>query len=129
MTDINFKISHVIPSDTGSLMVMLDDTRIRVDRWHASLTMGRDAANSIAVTDQFASRRHCSVRLLRSNFYLIDHSANGTYVTLTGGDEIHLLRGEIVLEGQGEIRLGHSRADSTASTVLFSRDRRSQFRP
>ncbi len=129
MTDINIHISHVIPSDTGSLIVTLNDTRIRVDRWHASVTLGRDATNNLSVSDQYASRRHCSVRLLRSNFYLIDHSANGTYVTLASGEEIHLLRGEIVLEGNGEIRLGHSRSDSTASAVLFSRDRRSQFRP
>jgi adenylate cyclase len=129
MTDVNLRISHVIPADNGSLMVSLDDTRIRVDRWHASLTLGRDAANNLSVTDQFASRRHCSIRLLRSNFCLIDHSANGTYVTFASGDEIHLLRGEIVLEGSGEIRMGRSRIDGTASTVLFTRDRRSQFRP
>jgi adenylate cyclase len=129
MTDINFKMSHVIPSDAGSLMVALDDTRIRVDRWHASLTLGRDGANNIAVADQFASRRHCSIRLLRASFYLIDHSANGTYVTFASGDEIHLLRGEIVLEGSGEIRLGRSRVDATASAIHFTRDRRSQFRP
>ena len=129
ITDINFKVSHVIPPDTGSLMVVLNDTHIRVDRWHASLTLGRDAANNIPVTDQYASRRHCSIRLLRSNFYLIDHSANGTYVTFASGDEIHLLRGEIVLEGNGEIRLGRSRVDAAASAIHFTRDRRSQFRP
>ena len=129
LTDVNFRISHVIQGDNGSLMVTLDDTRLRVDRWHAEITLGRDAANDIPVTDQYASRRHCSIRLMRSSFYLIDHSVNGTYVTFASGEEVHLLRGEIVLEGSGEIRMGRSRSDGTASTILFTRDRRSQFRP
>jgi adenylate cyclase len=129
LTDVNFRVANVIPSDNGSLMVALDDTRLRVDRWHASVSLGRDAANDLPVIDQYASRRHCSIRLLRSSFYLVDHSVNGTYVTFASGDEIHLLRGEIVLEGSGEIRLGRSRIEGVASTILFTRDRRSQFRP
>jgi hypothetical protein len=59
----------------------------------------------------------------------VDHSVNGTYVTFSSGDEIHLLRGEIVLDGNGEIRLGRSRAEGVESIVLFQRDQRSRFRP
>jgi len=129
LTDVNIRATRVLPADAGSLIVVLDDTRARVDRWHPLLTIGRDADSNIPVTDQFASRRHCSIRLVRSSFYLVDHSVNGTYVTFASGDEVHLLRGEIVLEGSGEIRLGRSRIDSVDSTVLFKRDRRSQFRP
>ena len=129
MTDVNFKVSRVLPADAGSLIVALDDARTRVDRWHPLLSLGRDEASDVPVQDQFASRRHCSIRMVRASFYLVDHSVNGTYVTFASGDEIHLLRGEIVLEGAGEIHLGRSRAESTDSTVLFRRDRRSQFRP
>ena len=129
LTDVNLLVSHVLPADAGSLVVVLNDTRKRVDRWHPLLSIGRDAASDVAVLDQFASRRHCSIRLVRSSFYLVDHSVNGTYVTFASGDEIHLLRGEIVLEGNGEIRLGRSRVDAAASAIHFTRDRRSQFRP
>ena len=45
------------------------------------------------------------------------------------GDEVHLLRGEIVLEGSGEIRLGRSREEVADSTIIFRRDRRSAYRP
>ena len=128
LTDVNLLVSRVIPADAGSLVVVLNDIRKRVDRWHPGLSMGRDAASDMPVQDHLASRRHCSIRLTRSSFYLVDHSVNGTYVTFAGGDEIHLLRGEIVLEGTGEIRLGRSSAEGAASTVLFRRDRRSQFR-
>ncbi|HTD91289.1 MAG TPA: adenylate/guanylate cyclase domain-containing protein [Burkholderiales bacterium] len=129
LTDVNMLASRVLPADAGSLLVVLDETRARVDRWHPLLTLGRDAASDVPVMDQFASRRHCSIRLVRSSFYLVDHSVNGTYVTFASGDEVHLLRGEIVLEGTGEIRLGRSRREGVDSTVLFKRDRRSQFRP
>jgi class 3 adenylate cyclase len=129
MTQINLRNTRVLPADAGSLMVGLNDKRVRVDRWHPLLTMGRDVASDIAVSDQVASRRHCSIRLTRSNFYLVDHSVNGTYVTFASGDELHLLRGEIVLEGSGEIRLGRSRAEGVESIVVFQRDQRSRFRP
>ncbi len=129
MTDVNLRASRVLPADAGSLIVEQEDTRARVDRWHPLLTMGRDAASDVPVMDHYASRRHCSIRLVRSSFYLVDHSVNGTYVTFASGDEIHLLRGEIVLEGAGEIRLGRSRLEGVESTVLFKRDQRSQFRP
>ena len=129
VTDVNLRVSRVLPADAGSLVVVLDDARKRVDRWHPLLSMGRDTASDLPVPDQFASRRHCSIRLVRSSFYLVDHSVNGTYVTSASGDEVHLLRGEIVLEGSGEIRLGRSRVEGADSTVLYRRDRRSQFRP
>lgn len=129
LTDVNMRATRVLPADAGSLVVIIGDTRARVDRWHPLLTIGRDAASDVPVNDQFASRRHCSVRLVRSSFYLVDHSVNGTYVTFASGDEIHLLRGEIVLEGTGEIRLGRSRAEASDNPVLFRRDRRSQYRP
>lgn len=129
MTDVNLLVSRVLPADAGSLVVVLGDARARVDRWHPMVTLGRDAASDMPVEDQFASRRHCSIRLVRSSFYLVDHSVNGTYVTFISGDEVHLLRGEILLEGSGEIRLGRSRVEGADSIILFRRDRRSQFRP
>lgn len=129
MTQINLRAAHILPADTGSLMVVFNDMRLRVDRWHPLLTLGRDTSSDVAVTDQVASRRHCSIRLTRSNFYLVDHSVNGTYVTFASGDEIHLLRGEIVLEGSGEIRLGRSRSEGGESVIQFQRDQRSRFRP
>ncbi len=129
LTDVNLMASRVLPADAGSLVVELGQARARVDRWHPLVSMGRDLASDISVLDQFASRKHCSIRLTRSSFYLVDHSVNGTYVTFASGEEVHLLRGEIVLEGSGEIRLGRSREEVADSTIIFRRDRRSAYRP
>ena len=128
-TDVNLLVSRRLPADAGSLVVVLADKRMRVDRWHPLLTLGRDAASDLAVLDRYASRRHCSIRLVRSSFYVVDHSVNGTYVSYENGNEFHVLRGEMMLEGSGEIRLGRSRSERAQSTILFTRDRRSQFRP
>jgi class 3 adenylate cyclase len=128
LTDINLMAPRVIGADSGSLVVTLDEQRVRVDRWRPLIAMGRATDCDIAVSDQFASRRHCSIRFVRTSFYLVDHSVNGTYVTLASGDEIHLLRGETVIEGSGEIRLGRSRTEPVDSVIMFLRDRRSQYR-
>ncbi len=128
LTDVNLLAPRVIPPDSGTLLITLDDERIRVDRWRPLITMGRAAGCDIVVNDQFASRQHCSIRFVRTSFYLVDHSVNGTYITLASGDEIHLLRGETVVEGSGEIRLGRNRAEQVDEVITFQRDRRSQYR-
>jgi hypothetical protein len=65
---------------------------------------------------------------MRTRFYLIDHSINGTYVTLQGGEEVHILRGEMPLDRSGEISLGRSGADKSGQIVSFQYDRRSMYR-
>ena len=49
---------------------------------------------------QSARRAHCSV------FYLEDHSSNGTYIRPDGAREIFVHRGQVLLQGEGLIRLG-----------------------
>lgn len=128
LTDVNLQSPRAIGADNGSLIVSLGDERVRVDRWRPLITMGRASRCDLVVTDQFASRGHCSIRFVRTSFYLVDHSVNGTYITLSSGDEIHLLRSETVIEGNGEIRLGRSRTEKGAEVISFNRDRRSQYR-
>lgn len=128
LTDVNLTSGKVIPAETGSLLVTLGDERIRVDQWRPTVTAGRSAGCDLVVANKLASRRHLTIKLTRTTFYLIDHSANGTYVTLEGGDEVHLLRGELVLEGAGQIRTGSSRVENPAEVITFARDRRSLYR-
>lgn len=128
LTMVNLLSPRAISADSGSLLVTRNNDAIRVDNWRPLMSMGRAAECDITVQDTFVSRNHCSIRFARTSFYLADHSVNGTYVTLPSGDEIHLLRGETVLEGSGEIRLGRSRAEQTGEVVAYTRDRRSQYR-
>ena len=127
-TDVNLRSGKVIPGDTGSLLVALDNERIRVDQWRMGIVVGRAKGCDLLVSDPFASRRHFSIKLVRTHFYLFDHSINGSYVTLESGEEVHVLRREILLDGTGQICVGRSRADRPAEIITFSRDRRSMFR-
>jgi class 3 adenylate cyclase len=128
LTDVNVLSSKVIPGDTGSLLVTLDDERIRVDQWRMGITVGRGKECDLLVADQYASRKHFSIRLVRTHFYLFDHSINGSFVSLESGEEVHVLRREMLLDGNGQICVGRSRSERPAEVITFTRDRRSMFR-
>ena len=128
LTDVNLRSNKIIPSDTGSLLVTLDEERVRVDQWRPSIVIGRSKDCDLVVTDRFASRRHLSIRLVRTHFYLFDHSINGTFVSLESGEEVHVLRRELLLDGSGQIYVGHGRSEHPPEVITFARDRRSMFR-
>ena len=127
-THINMQVTRTIPQDAGSLLLVLDGKERRVDYWHPALTIGREADCELVIADNLVSRRHATIRVERTQFYLVDHSINGTFVTRENGGEIHVVRREILLEGVGEIRPGYARDMRAAPFVAFSRDRRSIYR-
>lgn len=127
-TLINPHIRRTIPEDGGSLVLTLGNMEHRLDHWHPILTIGRDAACELMVADGVVSRRHATIRVERTQFHFVDHSVNGTFITRADGEEIHLMRREIMLEGDGEIRPGYSRTLEGRPVILFRRDRRSIYR-
>jgi len=128
LTDVNLHSKKTIPGDTGSLLVSLDEERVRVDQWRTGITVGRSKDCDLVVKDHFASRRHLSIRLVRMHFYLYDHSTNGTFVSLESGEEVHVLRRELLLDGSGQICVGRSRIERPAEIIAYARDRRSIYR-
>ena len=96
--------------------------------WRTGIVIGRSKDCDLVVTDNFASRRHLSIKLVRTHFYLFDHSINGTFVTLGSGEEVHVLRRELLLDGSGEIYVGRSRVERPAGVITFEPDRRSMYR-
>ncbi len=128
LTDVNLQPNKMIPGDTGALLVTLDEERVRVDQWRTGIVIGRSKDCDLVVTDNFASRRHLSIKLVRTHFYLFDHSINGTFVTLGSGEEVHVLRRELLLDGSGEIYVGRSRVERPAGVITFQPDRRSMYR-
>jgi adenylate cyclase len=89
--------------------IVLDDTR-------GTITIGRDQSSDVVVPERMASREHGRIEHRAGKFVLVDHSANGTYVTLQGDRELVLRREECVLHGRGVIALGQPR--ETASELL-----------
>lgn len=78
-----------------------------------SVVLGRDATADLVVADRMASRAHCEIELRVDKFVVSDRSANGTYISEDGRDEVVLRREEMVLRGHGYIVLGQSRAGAT----------------
>lgn len=128
LTDVNLQSNKTIPGDTGSLLLTLDEERVRVDQWRPGVVIGRSQDCDLVVTDRFASRQHLSIKLVRTHFYLFDHSINGSFVSLESGEEVHVLRREMLLDGTGQICVGRSRGEHPSEVIAFARDRRSMFR-
>lgn len=128
LTDVNLHSKRLIPGDTGSLVLTFGEGRTRIDQIRTSVTIGRAAECDLVVTDKFASRRHLTIRLMRTNFYLMDHSINGTFVSFESGGEVHVLRSELLLESAGQISLGRSHVEDPDEVIRFERDRRSLYR-
>lgn len=85
-------------ADTGGRLT-LDDGRV-VEIPSSGLTIGRDPACGLAVTDKGVSRRHATIAPSLQGYLLTDHSVNG--VTVNGAR----VEGSIVLGMRDVIRIG-----------------------
>jgi len=82
---------------------------ISVRRDAAAIRLGRDNANDMSVTSNYASRFHARIVPRGGHFMLADQSSNGTFVLPDGGaTEIVLRREEAILGERGWIGLGHT---------------------
>ena len=129
ITDVSLRDRKLLPLDTSSMLVSKGDELVRVDQWHPAIVIGREKECDLVVSDKYASRQHLTIKLVRTQFYLYDHSINGTYVTPENGEEVHVLRRDMMLDGAGEIRVGRERLEHPTEVIRFMRDRRSMFRP
>jgi adenylate cyclase len=129
LTDVNVRSFKIIPGDQGSLLVSHRNTSLRLDQSRPNITIGRGEECELVVDEKLASRKHVSIRLINTNFYLVDHSLNGTFVSLESGEEVHVLRKELLLDSAGTMRLGRGEDEEGAAEVIsFRRDRRSMYR-
>jgi adenylate cyclase len=85
------------------------------------LTIGRDLANKLVVDDRKASRQHARVERRADGYYLVDTSTNGTFVVLSGRQEVMIRRHELHLDGKGRISFGNSGNDPLVDIAEFER--------
>jgi class 3 adenylate cyclase len=96
------------------------DREIELSEAAPTLSLGRDLQNDLVIADRKASRLHARIERRRDKFVLIDHSSNGTYVTVQGEAEIVLRREELTLRGRGQISFGHAYEDDPSEVLGFS---------
>jgi class 3 adenylate cyclase len=100
------------------LTVLHAGTATVLDASNSLMSLGRDAASDIMITDKRASRSHARIERRRDKFVLIDQSTNGTYVTFDGEAEFVLKREEVILRGHGRVAFGHA-CDRDSDVVEF----------
>jgi adenylate cyclase len=83
------------------------------------LTLGRDPSVDLRVSDPRASRNHCEIVRRGGRTVLIDHSSNGTFVSIEGEREFMICREETALHGHGAISFGQPRATATDTVKFF----------
>jgi adenylate cyclase len=81
-------------------------------RAHDSVSIGRDPGCDVVVVDSKASRLHCTIERQEGQFVLQDHSANGSFLTVHGEQELALRRQSMALRKRGWIAFGQPRAEA-----------------
>ena len=71
-----------------------------------SMSMGTEADNDFVCGSAFASRHHARIEFQHNDFFLVDHSTNGSYVQTEDEQVTHVHRGKLRLWGAGWISLG-----------------------
>ena len=102
------------------LLLQYGGQEFTVDAQHPALTLGRGDQADLVIEDRRASRMHARIERRRDKFVFVDQSANGSFVTFDGENEINLHREEVVLRSKGKISLGHPCQEDPSQVVDFS---------
>ncbi|MEN8131754.1 MAG: FHA domain-containing protein [Pseudomonadota bacterium] len=85
------------------------------------LMIGRSRDCDIVLKDRHSSRKHARVVCRKGKFVLIDHSTNGSFISMNGLAEICLVeQDQLLLTGSGVIGLGRSTAGDQDQLIHFS---------
>ena len=94
--------------------------KIELGETHSVLTLGRDLQSDVVIADRKASRMHARIERRRDKFVFIDHSSNGSWITIEGETEIMIRREELMLRSRGRVSFGHAYADDPSEFLGFS---------
>lgn len=98
----------------AALRLRYEGVETVVDAACRTFVLGRDKTADLIIGERTASRAHARIEHRAGKFFLLDHSANGTYVSVEGEPELLLHREEFVLHGKGVIALGIPRTSASA---------------
>lgn len=104
--------------ERAKITLRLGDQAWVMEDGRATLSIGRDAHNDIAVANRMASRQHARIEHRRDKFVLVDVSTNGTFVTFDGAEEVMVKREELRLHGSGILSFGQSATHHPDAEIL-----------
>ena len=117
--DINNALKVSAAESNQNIKLNFQGKEVEVNENASSVTMGRGAQNTILIADVMVSRLHAVVEYRKGKFFLIDKSANGTYVLTDEGQKLFLRRDEMPLEGKGVIGLGREVASGDPAAIEY----------
>jgi adenylate cyclase len=118
--DVTQLVAQRATTDQGKQLRLVYRSRVVVlDDHRRTIVLGREATADLVVPDRMASRLHCEIERRQDKFVLTDRSANGTYVTIDGDQEIVLRREEAMLRHHGVIALGQSQNTASERVEFF----------
>lgn len=112
-------VTRTRPVETSSrLQLSYPGVKLEFPPGVAVMWLGRDAECELVIMERTASRRHARIERHDAQFFLVDDSTNGTYVSIEGEREVWLRREQVLLRGRGIISLGQP-ASGAANAVTF----------
>ena len=93
---------------TVSLVIRQGSNTYLFGRDQPVITIGRDKANNIAISDPKASRKHCRIIYGLGSYVLVDLSTYGTFIKSGDNPEVLIKKKMSPLNGRGQISFGHS---------------------
>ena len=112
----------VSPADLtpgAMLVVRYGDAVVVLSERQRVIVMGRDAECDVAIRDRRSSRQHARIELRGDRIVLVDHSSNGTYLTLDDQPELFLRGDECVIHGRGVISFASPSSSPDADCATF----------
>lgn len=118
-TQVRFHRAAPAPSDAPTLTLVVQGHAWIPPAGVRRIACGREAGCDILLTGASASRQHATIEVRRDKVVLIDHSSNGTRLTLGDDPPVSLLREELRLYRRGHIIFGRPDAPD-ADVVAFT---------
>jgi adenylate cyclase len=109
-TTLTLPTKKLVMPVAGAITLVYRGTKAVRRRLRDSITLGRDDTCGMVVHEEQASRLHCTIERKHDKFVLVDHSTNGTYVTIEGNAEVLVQREEFALTQRGFISLGRPKS-------------------
>jgi adenylate cyclase len=122
-TSMSLKPDFLEPSEAATVNLHLYSQGHEVvvgDAFKTNITLGRANENDVVVKGQLISRIHARIEIVKSKYFLIDESTNGTFVQRDDGEEIYVRRERAELAGSGTIGLGKAADKGTELAIEYA---------
>jgi len=120
LTVLHLSRTQSMGGASNRLVLSYGDRTLAIGGGGAAFTLGREAGCQLQVQSTLASRQHGRIEHRMGKFVFIDHSANGTYISLPDIDNLFLHREELPLFGSGTISCGEKIQDTNRHLIHFA---------